>query len=113
MNKKVRQLYCTDLLVANPESDSLANLQKDIEAVKEQGYTYKMCELPEASQVQYFTKDGKDMALLEVCITINTGDNLGYFYRQYAMVKENDQWKIYGWTESQLPSGSATTQAAE
>jgi hypothetical protein len=29
------------------------------------------------------------------------------------MVKENDQWKIYGWTESQLPSGSATTQAAE
>ena len=29
MNKKVRQLYCTDLLVANPESDSLANLQKD------------------------------------------------------------------------------------
>ena len=60
MNKKVRQLYCTDLLVANPESDSLANLQKDIEAVKEQGYTYKMCELPEASQVQYFTKDGKN-----------------------------------------------------
>ena len=113
MNKKVRQLYCMDLLVANPESDSLANLQKDIEAVKEQGYTYKMCELPEASQVQYFTKDGKDMASLEVCITINTGDNLGYFYRQYAMVKENDQWKIYGWTESQLPSGSATTQAAE
>ena len=111
MNKKVRQLYCTDLLVANPESDSLANLQKDIEAVKKQGYTYKMCELPEASQVQYFTKDGKDMALLEVCITINTGDNLGYFYRQYAMVKENDRWKIYGWTESQLPSGSATTQA--
>lgn len=45
--------------MANPESDSLANLQKDIEAVKEQGYTYKMCELPEASQVQYFTKDGK------------------------------------------------------
>lgn len=74
--------------MANPESDSLANLQKDIEAVKEQGYTYKMCELPEASQVQYFTKDGKDMASLEVCITINTGDNLGYFYRQYAMVKE-------------------------
>ena len=97
----------------NVQGVSLANLQKDIEAVKEQGYTYKMCELPEASQVQYFTKDGKDMASLEVCITINTGDNLGYFYRQYAMVKENDQWKIYGWTESQLPSGSATTQAAE
>ena len=34
MNKKVRQLYCMDLLVANPESDSLANLQKDIEAVR-------------------------------------------------------------------------------
>lgn len=103
MNRKIRTLYCKELLIANPESDSLAHLKKDIEDVKQQGYTYKMCELPEASQVEYFTKDGMDMAKLEVCITVNTGDKLGYFYRQYAMIKENEQWKIYGWTESQTP----------
>ena len=111
MNGKIRSLYCMELLQANPEADSLDNLKKDIEAVKEQKYTYKMCELPEASQVEYFTRNGREMASLEVCITLNTGDKLGYFYRQYAMIKENDKWKIYGWTESQLPRGSATTQA--
>lgn len=101
MNKKVRQLYCMDLLVQNPESGSLENLKNDIQELEELGYTYKMYELPEASQIQTFTRDGKEMASMEVCITINTGDALSYLYRQYVMVKENDQWKIYGWTTPQ------------
>lgn len=101
MNKKVRHLYCMDLLVQNPESGSLKNLKNDIQELEELGYTYKMYELPEASQIQTFTRDGKEMASMEVCITINTGDALSYLYRQYVMVKENDQWKIYGWTTPQ------------
>lgn len=101
MNKKVRQLYCMDLLVQNPESGSLENLKNDIQELEELGYIYKMYELPEASQIQTFTRDGKEMASMEVCITINTGDALSYLYRQYVMVKENDQWKIYGWTTPQ------------
>lgn len=110
MNDKSRRLYCNELIVANPDTESLDKLKQDIAAVKEQGYTYKMCELPEASQVQYFKKDGKEMASLEVCITVSTGKNMGYFYRQYAMVKENGLWKIYGWTESQTPAGAGTSQ---
>ena len=43
LNKKVRMLYCHDLLVANPEADSLLKLKNDIEAVKDAGYTYKLC----------------------------------------------------------------------
>lgn len=102
LNKKVRMLYCYDLLVANPEANSVNNLKSDINAMKEAGYTYKLCELPEASQVEYFTRDGKEMASLEVRITINTKETMGYVYRQYIMVKEDDRWKIYGWGESPM-----------
>lgn len=106
LNKKVRMLYCHDLLVANPEADSLLKLKNDIEAVKEAGYTYKLCELPEASQVETFTKDGSEMASLEVRITVNTKETMGYIYRQYLMVKEDGCWKIYGWGESQMSNES-------
>lgn len=109
MNQKLRMLYCRDLLIANPEANSLEKLKTDIENVKEQGYTYKLCELPEASQVEYFTDDGREMAKLEVCITIDTGDNMAYYYRQYLMIKEEDKWKIYGWEES---SASAATETS-
>ena len=102
LNKKVRALYCYDLLVANPESDSLDKLKYDIDAVKEEGYTYKLCELPEASQVETFTRDGKEMASLEVRITVYTKDAMEYIYRQYIMVKEDGRWKIYGWGESPI-----------
>ena len=102
LNKKVRALYCYDLLVANPESDSLDKLKYDIDAVKEEGYTYKLCELPEASQVETFTRDGKEMASLEVGITVYTKDAMEYIYRQYIMVKEDGRWKIYGWGESPI-----------
>lgn len=106
LNKKVRMLYCHDLLVANPEADSLLKLKNDIEAVKEAGYTYKLCELPEASQVETFTKDGSEMASLEVRITVNTKETMGYIYRQYLMIKEDGCWKIYGWGESPMSNES-------
>lgn len=106
LNKKVRMLYCHDLLVANPEADSLPKLKNDIDAVKEAGYTYKLCELPEASQVETFTKDGREMASLEVRITVNTKETMGYIYRQYLMIKEDGCWKIYGWGESPMSNGS-------
>ena len=106
LNKKVRMLYCHDLLVANPEADSLLKLKNDIEAVKEAGYTYKLCELPEASQVETFTKDGSEMASLEVRITGNTKETMGYIYRQYLMIKEDGCWKIYGWGESPMSNES-------
>lgn len=111
LNKKIRNLYCRELLIANPEGDSLDNLKEDIARVKEAGYTYKLCELPEASQVERYTKDGREMASLEVRITVNTSEMMGYIYRQYVMVMEDGQWKIYGWGESPMSkSENDTTQ---
>lgn len=105
LNDKVRSLYCSELLSVNPLENSLPALKRDIEKTKEAGYTYKSYLLPEASQVVYFTKDGKDMATLDVTITVDVSkDTRGEMTIQYFLIKENEQWKIYGWGGSKDPN---------
>lgn len=101
LNAKVRNLYCSDLLMINAESTSLDNLKKNIEDVKKEGYVYKRYILPEASQVQTFTRNGREMATLEVTVVVNADKEVGYRYVQYIMVKEDGVWKIYGWGDAQ------------
>lgn len=100
LNNNIRRLYCKDLLFMNPEESSLGSLKADIKNMKEEKISYKLCELPEGSQVTTYSKDGKEYANLEVQITLNTKDQRGYLYVEYVLIKENDQWKIYGWGQS-------------
>lgn len=97
MNQKIRGLYSGELLMYNDENTNLNKLKDNIEAVKEVGYEYRSYELPEASQVLYYTQDGKEMATLEVKIVLNVEKGMEYMYVKYVMVKENDQWKIHVW----------------
>lgn len=101
LNEKVRTLYSTELLAINAEITNLNGLKQNIKDMNEQGYVYKSYTLPEASQVQYFTRDGREMASLEVAMTIGTKDGIGYRDVRYILIKENDQWKIYGWGDVQ------------
>lgn len=105
MNDKVRSLYCLELLSVNPIESSVPNLKKDIEKVKKSDYQYKSYSLPEASQVQYFTKNGCEMATLDVVITVDMSDKtIGYMTIQYFLIKENEVWKIYGWGGAREPA---------
>lgn len=105
LNDKVRSLYCEDLLKVNPAESALSALKSDIAKVKDASYTYKSYSLPEASQVQYFTRDGKDMATLDVVVTVDLSDKTrGDMTIQYFLVKENDVWKLYGWGGSKDPN---------
>ena len=106
LNRKMRMLYCSELLALNPESGSLDRMKKDIANTKEQKLEYKVYELPEASQVKKYVKDGKEMAQLEVRITMDTEEGKGYLYEEYVMIKEGDNWKIYGWMPAE---GNQTT----
>ena len=106
LNQQLRSLYASELLLINGENDNLVSLKKNIEKMKEDGYTYQVYELPEASQVKYYTKDGMDMAALEITLTINTSDGKAYLYVLYVLMKEDDKWKIYAWG---APSTSSST----
>lgn len=102
LNQKIRCLYSSELLSYNEENKNLTELKKNIQKTKEMGYEYRSYELPEASQIIYYTQNGVEMATLEVKVTMNTDDGMGYMYVQYVMVEENDQWKIQAWGESQF-----------
>lgn len=101
LNEKVRTLYSTELLAINAEITNLNGLKQNIKDMNDRGYVYKSYTLPEASQVQKFTRDGKEMASLEVAMTIGTKDGIAYRDVRYILIKENDQWKIYGWGDVQ------------
>ena len=102
MNQQIRYLYSEDLIDFNDETNNLTNLKKSIEKMKNEEYTYKSYVLPEASQIQYYTQNGVEMASMEVRVTVDMEDSIGYVYVQYVLVKENDQWKIQAWGESQM-----------
>ena len=102
MNQQIRYLYSEALVDFNDETTNLTNLKKSIEKMKNEEYTYKSYVLPEASQIQYYTQNGVEMASMEVRVTVDMEDSIGYVYVQYVLVKENDQWKIQAWGESQM-----------
>jgi len=105
LNQQVRCLYSEELLAYNEENDNLLQLKNNISEMKDKGYTYKLCELPESSQVEYYKQNGVEMATLEVRITLDMKDSMGYIYMQYVFVKENDKWKIKAWGESRKDQG--------
>ena len=97
LNYKLREIYCDELLSVNSEAVMLQELKDNIKTMRDEGYEYKSYSLPEASQVQKFTKDGKEMAWMDVTITIETNDEIAYRYVRYILINENNKWKIYGW----------------
>ena len=102
LNSKVRSLYAEELLKYNIENTMLINLKNDIQAMKDADCSYKSFELPEASQMIYYTQKGREMVTGEVKILVAKGSGVGYLYVEYVLVKENDQWKILAWGESKL-----------
>lgn len=97
LNSKLREIYCDELLSVNSEAVMLQELKDNIKTMRDEGYEYKSYSLPEASQVQKFTKDGKEMAWMDVTVTIETNDEIAYRYVRYILINENNKWKIYGW----------------
>ncbi len=102
LNQQVRKLYSSELLAYNDENTNLTELKKNIKKTKEMGYEYRSYGLPEASQIIYYTQEGVEMATMEVTVTMDTEEDLGYLFIQYVLVNENEQWKILAWGQSQL-----------
>ncbi len=97
MNKNVRHLYSAELLSYNSENDMLISLKKDIEVKKSEDYVMKGYDMPSASDIAFYTQDGKELATAIVKQTWSLDGEVGYLPVQYVLIKENGQWKIYAW----------------
>lgn len=102
LNSKLINIYSDELMKYNTETSMLAGLKKNIKKMRDEGYSYKAYLLPEASQIKTYTQDGKEMATMEVEITMDMKDSKGYIYEQFVLVKEADRWKILAWGDSEL-----------
>lgn len=96
----VRKIYCNEMNIMNTEEAHYNSLKADIKEYNERKVYVATYQLPEASQVKYFTKDGIEYATLEVEFTIVTEKERGYYYQSYVLIKEDDKWKIYGWSDN-------------
>lgn len=108
LNRKIRYLYAEELIEYNSENTMIKDLKTNIDDMNEEGYSYLLCELPEPSQVKFYTQNGKEMASLEITITVSAKDSKGYLYHQYVLVKENEQWKILAWGDSTFGNNNST-----
>lgn len=109
LNRKIRYLYAEELIEYNSENTMIKDLKTNIDGMNEEGYSYLLCELPEPSQVKFYTQNGKEMASLEITITVSAKDSKGYLYHQYVLVKENEQWKILAWGDSTFGNNNNST----
>lgn len=102
MNANTRKLYAAELCSYNTEDDMYLRLKSNIEEMDEKDCKYKSFVLPEASQIEYYTRNGDEMATAEVEISVSVDGDVGSIFMQYVLIKENDQWKILAWGESKL-----------
>lgn len=102
LNHQVINLYSDELMKYNTEVSIYNDLKTNIKEMANEGYVYLVCALPEVSQIKMYEQDGKEMATLEVEITLDTKEEKGYLYNQYVLVKENGLWKILVWGDSKM-----------
>ena len=77
LNQQVRYLYTTELRLLTDENTNLVSLKNNIENMKDANVIYKSYELPEPSQIIYYTQNGKEMATLEVKVTLDMKESMG------------------------------------
>lgn len=102
LSSQISNLYADELLKYNTEQSMFKGLKTNIKEMQDEGITYKSYSLPEASQIKNYKQDGKEMAALEVEITVNMKKDKGLMYQQFVLVKENDKWKILAWGDSKM-----------
>ncbi len=99
---KMRQLYSQELLAYNPAANAVQRMKRDIDNMEKEEAVYRSFAVPEASQILYYKQYDKDMASMEVTVTMGAMENAGYYYQQYVLVKEGGYWKILAWGDSKM-----------
>lgn len=95
---KIRELYDDELIAANPEIEYLEALYKEIDTFKSQGITFSSYAVCSATDVDYFTKDGRDIARADLALTVKQGTEAGITKETFILRKDElGHYKIYGW----------------
>ena len=99
MEKQLVQLYDEEFL--KQQSDYPAQLKKEVDQKKKDGYTISNFVVAEKDDVNFSEVDGKEMAGLQTMVSMRYKERIQTMYYNFVLRKaENGQWKIVGWEKT-------------
>ncbi len=92
---------CDADLVSYQSEEFITRLKSDVTAYKEQDVQISSYKTSSSTDVEYFTKDGRECASLFCSYTLRKGTSLQILEEVFIMRKDEDgHWKIFGWDEA-------------
>lgn len=91
-------MFDSDLAANNPRDKYIVNLKSEVASMKEQGVVIYGYTPSSSTDVDYFTKDGRECARLYCSYSMSCKQKLISTKEIYVLRKDDDgHWKIYGW----------------
>ncbi len=92
---------CDADLVSYQSGEFINRLKSDVKTYKDQDIQISSYKTSSSTDVEYFTKDGKECASLFCSYTLRKGTTLQVLEEVFIMRKDEDgHWKIFGWDEA-------------
>lgn len=102
--EKSRQLFDEELLSENQGNEHFENLKKEINEYDENKQIIFNWTVSPSGDVEYYTQDDDNWALVGATYTIRQKTNYKKSYEQYLLRKDSEgRWKIYGWQLTEKP----------
>ena len=96
--KMSMKLMDPELRLNNPEEAYLESLKTEIADKRSQDCKIYSYNTSSSTDVEYYTKDGREIASLYCTYTIRLGTSMGNTTEQFLLRKDEEgHWKILGW----------------
>lgn len=99
LNTQIRKLYSEALLAENSEMVQFSELQKDVENFHAAGKIFIGYTVDEEENVKYSILEDEEYAIVNISCNIKEGASTNTLQLEYLLIKENEQWKVWGWQE--------------
>ena len=97
LSDKAIELYDDELANAKSREEYLSDLKKDIADFEKDDIVISSYKVSNSTDVEYFTKDGRDYASLYCTYTLRKGTNLQATEEVFVLRKDAEgHWKILG-----------------
>ncbi len=105
--ERALELYDDELVDLQDETQYMANLKAEITNYKESGTVISTAALASSTDVDYFTRGGRDCAKIRCIYTLRQGTRLQTVKEEYVLRKDDgSHWKILGWTTADDRDGA-------
>lgn len=90
----IRNLYSSGFKDINPREEQIEAFKSEIDKNKENSFAITSSDVEEVTVVK--SEETGDEKAAEVVVKHST--NQGYIVRTYNVIKEDEKWKIHGWS---------------